>query len=85
MSIDIPSHYLDGIKLGLTEIGDLNPKDAETAVEFCHRAQIFIDSTRPHMSFHHFADLNEKRSHAEETLKNIGALLRSGDQLAQIL
>ncbi len=84
LTIEIPSHYLDGIKQCLAHVGELKPEEASIAVEFCHRAQIFIDSTRPEMSFHSTANLEAKRSHAEETLRNISAFLEAGDRLVRL-
>ena len=81
MSVDIPSHYLDGLKAGLADAGELDSMIAKGSVEFLHRAQIFIDSTRVRMDFHSLADIDSKRSHALETHKNIRALLEIGEQL----
>lgn len=81
MSVDIPSHYLDGLKAGLADAGTLDSTTARGSVEFLHRAQIFIDSTRPRMDFHSLADIDAKRSHALETYKNIKALLKVGNLL----
>ena len=82
MSVDIPSHYLDGLKAGLADAGELDSVTAKGSIEFLHRAQIFIDSTRPRMDFHSLADVDSKRSHALETHKNIKALLEIGKQLS---
>ena len=81
--VDIPSHYLDGIRKCAGSAGELDAGNAADVIAFCHRAQIFIDSTRVEMKFHEYASLAEKRSHAEETVNNIEGLLSVGDRLSQ--
>lgn len=80
-SVDIPNHYLDGLRELIKDVGCLSSRDVELLVEFTHRFQVFIDSTRPSTEYHSYATLADKRSHAHETWKNIRKLLAIGNSI----
>ena len=81
--IDASGDYLSGIKECASRAGELDAEVAEMLIEFSHRAQLFLDSTKSSGSFLENATADEKRSHAEETAANIEELLRVGEKLSQ--
>lgn len=76
--------YLHGIRATVEKAGELDSESASLLVEFVHRCTLFLDSTDPDERYLANASIADKRSHAEETLKNIRKLLAIGDQLVQL-
>ena len=81
--IDAAGDYLIGIRECALAAGELDADVAARVIEFSHRAQLFLDSTKSSGPFLETATVDEKRSHAEETVGNIAELLRVGDELSQ--
>jgi hypothetical protein len=82
--IDAKGDYLNGVRECARASGDLEPDFATQIIEFSYRAELFIDSTKPNGPFIEKAGVDEKRSHADETVKNIEALLELGDSISQM-
>lgn len=81
--IDAAGDYLSGIKECALAAGELDADNAAKVIEFSHRVQLFLDSTKAGGPFLENASLVEKRSHAEETAMNIQQLLSVGEALSQ--
>lgn len=81
--IDATGDYLSGIKKCADLAGELDAEVAEKVIEFSHRAQLFLDSTKSSGAFLVNSTTDERRSHAEETVANIEALIRVGENLSQ--
>lgn len=75
--------YLNGLERAIQRVGELDPWAADLVVEFHHRCTLFLDSTNPDERFERFSSIDEKRSHAIETARNIDVLLVLGDRLSQ--
>ena len=76
--------YLHGLMAASQRAGELEPMAASMLVEFVHRSTLFLDSTNPDEKYLINASIDDKRSHAAETLVNIKQLLVLGDKLSQL-
>ena len=81
--VDAAGDYLSGIKECALAAGELDADVAAKVIEFSHRAQLFLDSTKADGPFLESATLDEKRSHAQEAATNIKELLQVGEALIE--
>ena len=81
----IPTHdYLHGLAAASHRAGELNPSVAAQLIEFHHRCVLFVDTTHPSEEYLLKSSLEDKKSHAIETAKNIKLLLKLGEDLSQL-
>ena len=76
--------YLQGIIAASDRAGELEPMVATKLIEFVHRSTLFLDSTDPDARYLEHAAIDDKRSHAAETVANIEQVLVLGDELSQL-
>lgn len=75
--------YLEIFDNLISEIGKLSPEHVSTTVEFYKRAKVFLDAAKPSKEYVEQASLQERRSHTEESYKNVIKLLELGDEIRQ--